>query len=54
MAVTLLKSKNGVSKQDNLVHRCPPTFDEVIVVDDASRGETVTMALGLAAVHFQT
>jgi len=26
MAVTLLKSKKGVGKQDNLVHRCPPTF----------------------------
>jgi hypothetical protein len=26
MAVTLLKSKKGVGKQDNFVHRCPPTF----------------------------
>ena len=26
MAVTLLKSKKGVGKHDNFVHRCPPTF----------------------------
>jgi len=26
MAVTLLKSKEGVGKQDNFVHRRPPTF----------------------------
>src|SRR4029453_10490200 len=26
MAVTLLKSKKGVGKHDNFVHKCPPTF----------------------------
>jgi len=26
MAVKLLKSKKGVGKHDNFVHRCPPTF----------------------------
>ena len=29
MAVTLLKSKKGVGKHDNFVHRCPPTFVEI-------------------------